>query len=87
MMGQRGGSQDRLFYSFNLDDHLPRDHLLRGIDCFFDLTELRNHLAPFYSHTGRPSIDKVGASGAVRRGADHDGHHEYLRAGHVAQLY
>jgi hypothetical protein len=31
--------------------------LLRGIDCFFDLTELRKHLAPFYSHTGRPSID------------------------------
>ena len=57
MMGQQGGSQDRLFYSFNLDDHIPRNHLLRGIDCFFDLSELRTHLAPFYSHTGRPSID------------------------------
>jgi len=57
MMGQRGGSQDRLFYSFNLDDHVPSNHLLRGIDRFFDLTELRTHLAPFYSHTGRPSID------------------------------
>ena len=57
MMGQQGGSQDRLFYSFNLDDHVPRNHLLRGIDCFFDLGELRTHLAPFYSHTGRPSID------------------------------
>jgi len=57
MMGQRGGSQDRLFYSFNLDDHVPSNHLLRGINRFFDLTELRTHLAPFYSHTGRPSID------------------------------
>ena len=57
MMGQRGGSQDRLFYSFNLDDHVPREHLLRGIDRFFDLGELRRHLAPYYSHTGRPSID------------------------------
>jgi transposase len=57
MMGQRGGSQNRLFYSFNLDDHVPRGHLLRGIDRFFDLGELRHHLAPFYSHTGRPSID------------------------------
>ena len=57
MMGQQGGNQDRLFYSFNLDDHVPRDHLLRGIDHFFDLGELRTHLAPFYSHTGRPSID------------------------------
>ena len=53
----RGGRQDRLFYSFNLDDHVPRSHLLRGIDRFFDLSELRHHLAPFYSHTGRPSID------------------------------
>jgi transposase len=57
MMGRRGGSQDRLFYSFNLDVHVPRSHLLRGIDRFFDLSELRGHLAPFYSHTGRPSID------------------------------
>jgi transposase len=31
--------------------------LLRGIDRFFDLSELRAHLAAFYSHTGRPSID------------------------------
>lgn len=57
MMGQQGGVQDKLFYSFNLDEHVPRGHLLRGIDRFFDLNELRDHLAPFYSHTGRPSID------------------------------
>lgn len=57
MMGQRGGTQDKLFYSFNLDDHVPRDHLLRGIDQVLDLGGLRKHLAPFYSHTGRPSID------------------------------
>jgi transposase len=57
MMGQRGGVQDKLFYSFNLDDHVPRDHLLRGIDQVLDLDDLRGHLAPFYSHTGRPSID------------------------------
>jgi len=35
----------------------PSDHLLRGIDRFLDLGELRRHLAPFYSHTGRPSVD------------------------------
>ena len=57
MMGQQGGGQDKLFYSFNLDDHVPRTHLLRGIDCYFDLDGLRAHLAPHYSHTGRPSID------------------------------
>lgn len=57
MMGQRGGTQDKLFYSFNLDDHVPQDHLLRGIDGVLDLGDLRKHLAPYYIHTGRPSID------------------------------
>lgn len=56
MMGQTA-LQDQLFYAFNLTDHVPRDHLLRGIDRFLDLGELRQHMAPFYSHTGRPSID------------------------------
>jgi transposase len=57
MMGQHAGEQDRLFYSFNLEDHVPQNHLLRGIDRFLDLSELRKHLADYYSHTGRPSID------------------------------
>lgn len=57
MMGQQAGAQDRLFYSFSLEAHVPADHLLRGIDRFLDLSELRRHLASFYSHTGRPSID------------------------------
>jgi transposase len=57
MMGKSGGDQSALFYSFNLNDHIPADHLLRGIDRFLDLSDLRGHLAPFYSHTGRPSVD------------------------------
>ena len=57
MMGRQPGGQKRLFYSFNLDDHVPADHLLRGIDQFLDLSELYQHLIPFYSPTGRPSID------------------------------
>lgn len=57
MMGQQGGNQERLFYSFNLEDHIPTDHLLRGIDHFLDLSDLRQHLVEFYSNTGRPSID------------------------------
>jgi transposase len=57
MMGCQTGGQDRLFYSFNLDEHIPQNHLLRGIERCLDLSELRRHLADYYSHTGRPSID------------------------------
>jgi transposase len=57
MMGSQTSGQERLFYSFNLEDHIPLNHLLRGVDRFLDLNSLREHLAPFYSHTGRPSID------------------------------
>jgi transposase len=57
MMGQLDSGQDKLFYSFNIDNHVPRTHLLRGIDRTLDLGGLRQHLAPFYSPIGRPSID------------------------------
>lgn len=36
---------------------MPQDHLLRAIDRFVDLSEMRRELSPFYSSTGRPSID------------------------------
>src|SRR3954468_21431931 len=57
MMGERMVAQEALFYSFNLDRHVPADHLLRSIDRFVDLSAIREHLRPFYSETGRPSID------------------------------
>jgi len=57
MMGRQQVAQAPLFYAFNLDDHVPANHLLRGIDQFLDLSELHAHLAPYYSSTGRPSID------------------------------
>ncbi len=57
MMGERQGDQGALFYKFSLDRHVPADHLLRAIDRFVDLEGVRTHLAPFYSSTGRPSID------------------------------
>ena len=57
MMGQQGPAQEQLFYTFSLESYGPADHLLRRIDCVLDLTDLRQHLAPYYSHTGRPSID------------------------------
>ena len=57
MMGPRQVEQGVLFYNFSLDGHVPADHLLRSIDRFVDLSELRRELAPFYSTLGRPSID------------------------------
>jgi transposase len=57
MMGPRQVAQGALFYEFNLDAVVPEDHLLRSIDRFVDLSGVRAHLAPFYSSTGRPSID------------------------------
>ncbi len=57
MMGDRLVMQESLFYQFRLDDHVPADHMLRAIDRFVDLAGLRQHLASFYSVTGRPSID------------------------------
>jgi Transposase DDE domain len=40
MMGHSGGNQSCLFDSFNLDDHVPSDHLLRDIDRFLDNRDL-----------------------------------------------
>ncbi|HEY4029411.1 MAG TPA: IS1182 family transposase [Caulobacteraceae bacterium] len=57
MMGERQVSQGALFYEFSLERHVPADHLLRAIDRFVDLDGLREHLKPFYSAIGRPSID------------------------------
>ena len=57
MMGQLPAAQNALFYDFNLEQHIPPDHLLRQINQFLDFDSIRNHLKPFYSHTGRPSID------------------------------
>ena len=47
----------RLFYDFCLDDHVPSDHMLRGIDRHLDLDDFRQSLKPFYSGMGRPSVD------------------------------
>ena len=57
MMGQLSSGQERLFYSFNLEDHIPANHLLRSIDQCLDLSDLRHYLADFYSPIGGPSTD------------------------------
>jgi transposase len=57
MMGERTVAQEALFYEFSLERHVPSEHLLRSIDRFVDLSRIREHLRPFYSETGRPSVD------------------------------
>lgn len=57
MMGPWQINQAALFYEFSLERHVPAAHLLRAIDRFVDLSDVRSQLAPFYSSTGRPSID------------------------------
>ena len=56
-MGHRQVEQAALFYEFSLEKHIPLDHLLRSIDRFVELGDLRRELIAFYSSMGRPSID------------------------------
>ena len=62
MMGHRQVDQAVLFYEFSLETHVPGDHLLRSIDRFVELGELRRELAGFYSTMGRPSWPSLGSS-------------------------
>ena len=59
MMGRQDRDQGSLFYEFNLDDMIPKDHLLRRINVFVTavLGDLHEQLKPFYSDIGRPSVD------------------------------
>jgi transposase len=59
MMGRRENGQGQFFYAFDLDEVVPPDHLVRQIDGVLDLSWVHKELAPYYSPTGRPSIDPV----------------------------
>ncbi len=59
MMGRREERQGQFFYAFDLAKVVPPDHLVRQIDNALDLSRVHKELAPYYSHTGRPSIDPV----------------------------
>jgi len=56
MMGRREAAQGQFFYTFDLDQVVPADHLVRQIDSVLDLSWVHRELATFYSHTGRPSL-------------------------------
>jgi transposase len=57
MTGHRQVKQAALFYEFSLDEHIPADHLVRSIDRFVELGDLRRELPVLYSRIGRRSID------------------------------
>src|ERR1700751_3233180 len=59
MMGRREDDQVQFLYAFDLDKVVPADHLVRQIDGILDLSWVHRELRPYYSHTGRPSIDPV----------------------------
>jgi transposase len=59
MMGRREVEQGQFFYAFDLDKVVPPDHLARQIDALLDLSWVHKEFAPYYSYTGRPSIDPV----------------------------
>src|SRR5512138_2541558 len=59
MMGRQDRDQGQLFYEFNLDEVIPKEHLLRRMNVFVTgvLADLHQQLKPFYSDIGRPSVD------------------------------
>jgi transposase len=59
MMGRLNRDQEQFFYSFRLDEAVPEDHPVRRIAAVLDLSWVYSELAPYYSKTGRPSVDPV----------------------------
>jgi transposase len=59
MMGLVSRDQEQLFYSFNLEEVVPDDHMVRAVARVLDLSWVRAELAPHYSLIGRPSVDPV----------------------------
>lgn len=52
IQGERTVMQESLFYGFSLEYLVPTDHLLRSIDRFVDLSDLREHLRHYYREIG-----------------------------------
>jgi hypothetical protein len=50
------------FYGFSLERHVPDNHMLRRIDRFVDLSDVRAHLEPHYSEVGRAFVPSGGCA-------------------------
>src|SRR4051794_15853714 len=53
-MGERQVRQEALFYGFSLEGHVPVNHLLRAIDRFVELSNMRLQLEPYQP------VDRIG---------------------------
>jgi transposase len=51
--------EEKLYYNLSLTRLVPEDHLLRQISASVDFSFIRPLCRPFYSWTGRPSVDPV----------------------------
>ena len=51
MMGRQTADQAQLFYSFNLDEGIPKTHLLRRIDVFVGRKRLLEFIASWPATT------------------------------------
>lgn len=58
MMGKKKLSS-KLFYNLFLDDMVPQDHSVRGLEKTVDLTFVRRLSKEYYSHTGQLSVDPI----------------------------
>jgi hypothetical protein len=56
MMGERRVMQEALFYGFSLERRVPDNHLLRKIDRFVDLSEVRRIWGPIIATWGGPRL-------------------------------
>lgn len=59
MMKRQPRFEAKFYYNLSLDRLVPEDHLLRLIANAVDFSFIRPLCRPFYSHTGRPSVDPV----------------------------
>lgn len=57
MNGSRQVARGAQVYGFSIEAQVSPDHMLRSVDRFVDLAGIQQHSAPFYSSTGRPSVD------------------------------
>ena len=56
----------RRFYDFCIDDHIPAEHLLRGMDRHLELDSVREQLKPSHGSTGRPGATRGAQSDRER---------------------